>query len=399
MSPVPSLHESFIPLPPGIPDVTVLIADTDPQITHRIKRPLEDGGYSVLVARSGHQALQTVYNRQPDVVLLGSHLHETNGRLICQQIKSDRGLGFLPVIMLAESARDFDSVTGNGNGGTDLSPDAVLIKPVELSELATWLQSMLKLKAQYDRKLDRLAREMRRLEMLRSEIISNISHELGTPLLQVKSAISLLSEIGLVGDAPEQRRLTDMATQAITRLEQEVSNIKQLARTHDVRLEPVAVHDAAQRAIFYLGRGGASRANVHRVDVQLDSDLPFVLADTQGLARLLQVLIDNALKFSLPHERVLVCAECLDDRRVWIGVQDAGIGIPEEEHERIFGPFYKVDRSTTQQHGGSGTGLALAALLASGMNITIDVESEPGVGSVFSLIVPVVDWTNGDDRY
>lgn len=376
----------------------MLIADTDPQITHCIKRPLEDGGYSVLVARSGHQALQTVYNRQPDVVLLGSHLHGTNGRLICQQIKSDRGLGFLPVIMLAESARDFDSVTG-GNGGTDLSPDAVLIKPVALSELATWLQSMLKLKAQYDRKLDRLAREMRRLEMLRSEIISNISHELGTPLLQVKSAIALLAEVTRAGDAPEQRRLTDMAAQAIARLEQEVSNIKQLARTHDVRLGPVAVHDAVQRAIFYLQRGGVSRANVHRVDVQLDGDLPFVLADTQGLARLLQVLIDNALKFSPPHERVLVCAECLDDHRVWIGVQDAGIGIPEEEHERIFGPFYKVDRSTTQQHGGSGTGLALAALLAGGMSITIDVASEPGVGSVFSLIVPAVDWTNGDDRF
>ncbi len=75
---------------------------------------------------------------------------------------------------------------------------------------------------------------------------------------------------------------------------------------------------------------------------------------------------------------------------MWVGVRDTGIGIAPEEQERIFDAFYKVDASATRRYGGSGTGLALATLLASGMNIEIELVSEPGVGSMFSFELPVV---------
>lgn len=378
-----NLPDNTIPLPPGVQAATVLIADSDGRSAHALQRPLEEGGYVVLLAQSGRQTLRTVYDRRPDLVLLGSRLPEGDSGAICAQIKSDKNLGFLPVILLADDAPEI--VHSNGNG--DLAPDAVMLKPVDPAELATWLKVMLRLKAQFDRKLDRLAAEMQRLDVLRSDIITNISHELGTPLLQVKSAISLLAEDVHRDGTPEQARVAEMATQALARLEHEVNNIRQLARTHDIRLGPVMLADAVQRAMRHLERSWKSRGAAGRVETRLPPDLPFVLADKRALARLLQVLLDNALKFSPPDSPVYVRAKELDSSRVWVGVQDFGIGISEAEHERIFEPFYKVDASATQRYGGAGSGLALATLLASGMNITITVDSTPGEGSTFSFVL------------
>jgi signal transduction histidine kinase len=86
-----------------------------------------------------------------------------------------------------------------------------------------------------------------------------------------------------------------------------------------------------------------------------------------------------------------VVAEEYDPDHVWIAVQDFGIGIPEEEHVNIFAAFYQVDGSSTKRYGGTGTGLTLALLLASGMNTVIQLESTPGEGSTFSFLLPVVN--------
>lgn len=376
-----------IPLPPGLSDVTVLIADTDSQTASALQRPLEGGGYVVVVTRTGRQTLQAIYDQRPDLVLLGSHLHEANGQWVCQQIKADTTLGFLPIILLSDHTPDPEQ----RNGGSDLLPDAVLTKPINPAELAVWVQIMLRLKAQFDRRLARLARETKRLEILRSDIISNISHELGTPLLQVKSAIALLTEDITQHGSAEQTKLADMATQAVARLEGEVNNIRQLARTHDIRLAPTALLDAAHLAIRHVQRSWTSQRGVNRITTHIPDGMPLVLSDKRALGRLLQVLIDNALKFSPVEEPVYVIGEVLDDDRVWVGVQDFGIGIPADQHTRIFEAFYKVDGSTTARHGGSGTGLALALLLATSMNTSIQVDSAPGEGSTFSFVLPVAD--------
>lgn len=391
VSSVPHLIQEQIPLPQAVSAVTVLIADTDPDVVEALSGPLEEGGYIVLAAYSERQMFQVLTREQPDLVMLGSRLNTSASETLCSRIKSDQMLGFLPVILLAETGEDVERVSE----GADSDPDAVLFKPVQPSELVIWLQSMIRLKEQYDRKLAQLTYETRRLELLRSDLIATISHELSTPLLQVKSAIAMLAN-GLDDQiAPRQARLADMATQAIARLEHEVVNIKQLARSHETYLTPVQVADAAERAMRYLERKWTSREAVGRIEVLLQDDLPFVLADMHGLSRLLQVLLDNALKFSAVDDPVWLSAECQGDDHVWIAVQDAGIGIATEEHERIFDPFYKVDASATQQYAGSGTGLAVAALLANGMNITIAVDSKPGEGSKFSFALPVVtpeDW-------
>ena len=382
---MPSVHTSLskpIPLPRGAESVIVIIADSDTATVTALQASLESGGYTVLIADTGEQLINDVRDQQPHIVILGK-VEDSDPRRLCRLIKLDDSAGFVPIIRLV-TRKPRRSVPDTG-------PDVVLTKPIDLDVLTDQLWLLYGLKRQFDRRLQKLATKARAVELLKTDIIANVSHELGTPLLQVKSAVSLLAEEVTQKGVHEETRVADMATQAVARLESVVNNIRQLARTHNIHLGPVVLDEAADLAIRHLARSWASRGRRARVEKHLDPDLPLVLGDKRALGHLLQLLLDNALKFSPPDTAVHIVAEPHDQDHVWIGVQDYGIGIPAEEHARIFDAFYQVDGSTTRRYGGTGTGLALAMLLANGMNTTVQLDSAPGEGSTFWFVLPVTD--------
>lgn len=375
-----------IPLPPGSSQVTILLADSDERLTRNLSDQLQAGGYTVLIATDFQQTFQLVDHNYPDIILLGEQVCDVDGRWICHQIKADDSIGFIPVIMLANQAAGTQQ-----EDDTSFAPEAVLAKPIDRDELLQWLKRLIRIKRQIDRPSRRRAIQTQELNLLKSDIITNVSHELRTPMVQIKAAVSLLNEDIQAHGTPEQFRIANMATQAVARLENEIENIRQLAQTHQIRITPVMVSEAADLAIRHLERNWTSREGSGRVEKQLDPELPPIWADKRGLGRLLQLLLDNALKFSADDSPVYISGGLYDTSQVWIGVQDFGIGIPEDEHASIFQAFYQIDGSSTRSYGGTGTGLALAVLLASGMNTTIQLESSPGEGSTFSFLLPIAD--------
>jgi signal transduction histidine kinase len=374
-----------IPLPPDLTQVTLLIADSDPQELRVLQQRLQAGGYDVLTAKTGEQAIKLVHREHPHLLLLDAELCES---AVCQRIKNDDSLGFMPIIIL------FDAQTHPPDYDLFAEADAAIPKPVDGSALAVWLRPLLRTKMQ----IDRLMRENRKLteasqavESLKTNIITNVSHELRTPLVQVKAAVSLLVEDVVQNTTREQPSVADMALQAVARLESAVENIRQLAQTQQIRLSPVVIGDAVNLAIRNLKRSWGKRGEEERIELRIDNDLPPVLGDKRAIAHLLQLLLDNALKFSPETSPVHVIAYAYDDEQVCIGVQDFGIGIPREEHARVFEAFYQVDGSPTRRYGGTGTGLALATLLAKGLNTTIKLESDLGEGSTFWFLLPAID--------
>jgi signal transduction histidine kinase len=222
----------------------------------------------------------------------------------------------------------------------------------------------------------------RELSLLKNAIVRNVSHELKTPLLQVKSAVALLAED--VG----QTKLIGYATDATTRLEAVVKNITQLASSLETRLEHVILREIIEYVILDLRRIWQRKADISRLHVEIEKGLPLVLADKNGIGTVMQMLMDNALKFSQGH--VYISAVSVGEK-VRVSVRDSGIGIARDKLEKIFESFYQVDSSSTRRYGGAGVGLAIVRLILDQHNASIIVESEEGKGSTFSFELPIVE--------
>jgi two-component system phosphate regulon sensor histidine kinase PhoR len=119
--------------------------------------------------------------------------------------------------------------------------------------------------------------------------------------------------------------------------------------------------------------------------------LPAASVDAIKLRRVLQNLVDNAIKYSPECGPVVVRVEATDDGRVRLQVNDAGLGIPPAEQERIFEKFYRADPLLARGVGGTGLGLYICRELVQRMGGDIKVESEPGKGSTFTVEIPVRD--------
>jgi signal transduction histidine kinase len=224
------------------------------------------------------------------------------------------------------------------------------------------------------------------LTLLKNAIVRNVSHELKTPLLHVKAAIALLAE-----DGGKTQNLIEYASTATARLEGGIRSVSLLNELLNGSMElhaqdPVMVAEAIEYALRNLRRSWEHKDHIDRVLCQLETDLPPVQADRQGLGIVLQLLIDNALKFS---EKTVEVSATKRDGRVYIRIEDHGIGIPSDKVGKIFDVFYQAESSSTRRFGGMGIGLAIVRFILERHQTQITVESRENQGSTFSFSLPV----------
>ncbi|MCC7449095.1 MAG: response regulator [Anaerolineae bacterium] len=380
------------------PPIGTLLVIDEPTTLDTIKPWLENRKYDVHAAQGSADLPAQMQTLHPDLVLIGTRLPGENGFEICTRMKGDsKALGFVPILLLLES--DSDELTG-----LDAGADDFLIKPIKESELLARVGALLRIKHQHDalwQENQKLTQELakrnadlelalfesRAAAVLKDSIVQNVSHELRTPLVQVKGAVSLLAEDARAASPTGNSPLANMATQATAKLENIIQNITQLAISFNVKLEPFSLVDATSHAIRQLNRMWSSSAQVERIKTSLDN-VPLVTGDRNGVAQVLQQLIDNAIKFSPEGGSVEVFGERQGDM-VRIAVRDQGIGIQQDQITQIFQAFYQVERGTTRRFGGTGVGLAISKLILDSMNTTMTVESQPGAGSTFSFLLPV----------
>jgi DNA-binding response OmpR family regulator len=255
---------------PEVPIITLLVADGDNRTVRALQRRLQAGGYGVIVANRAEQVFRTLHEKHPSAVILGENLRDTDGKTVCRQIKLDSTAIYVPVILIADHDQDGDW----NEDPSPSAPDATLCKPVDGGELLEWLRLLLGFKRQFDYRMKKLVTQVQTAELVKSDIINNVSHEIATPLLQVKSAVSLLAEDIARHGSREQARVASMATQAVGRLEDVVNNIRQLARAHNIELGPVVLDEAVDLAIRHVERSWTWRGARARIRKQVDEDLP-----------------------------------------------------------------------------------------------------------------------------
>lgn len=230
--------------------------------------------------------------------------------------------------------------------------------------------------------------ELRQLDTLREQFIQNVAHELRTPLALVRGYVEMLARGEL--DPEEQRvalEVTSRRVETLVELVEAITTLQDLG-AKPIRIEKVSPVELVETACQMT----AQRAVNAGIDLRCEYsvDLPALPGDFTRLSQALHQLLDNACKFSPGSTAVTVAARVDSDAgTMCISVIDQGIGIPPEEHERIFERFYQVDGGLTRRYGGTGLGLALVREIAEAHGGTVSVESEEGVGSTFTLRLPL----------
>ena len=201
--------------------------------------------------------------------------------------------------------------------------------------------------------------ELRRLETVRRDFISNISHELRTPVTSLKVLAETLQD-GAIDDKAVAQDFLRKINIEVDRLTQMVNELSELSRIESgevsLKIEPVDVGEIVGRVTERL-RAQAERGGLS-LKVNIPSNLSQALADEERLEQVLVNLVHNAIKFTPPGGRVAISARVEGDN-IQVSVVDNGVGIPADDLPRIFERFYKADKARAS----GGTGLGLACLL------------------------------------
>ncbi|HYW06982.1 MAG TPA: HAMP domain-containing sensor histidine kinase [Longimicrobium sp.] len=272
----------------------------------------------------------------------------------------------------------------------------------EKAHLIENLQDANRLLRQQNVELEARYREAEEARRLKGEFMANISHELRTPLTAILGYTYLLRE-GISGPiSDDQRTAADKIESAGGTLLELINDLLDLTHLQLGRL-PVQPETTDAVALMHAASSGVApgpAAGVEVVNDAPDVTVP-VRTDPSLVLRILRQLLSNAYKFTSDGRvtmRVRVASGSpwtpqaraggdAEHTVVW-EVEDTGIGIAEEDMERIFDEFRQLDGSATRRYGGTGIGLALSRQLARRMGGDVGVRSAPGKGSIFTLSVP-----------
>jgi two-component system phosphate regulon sensor histidine kinase PhoR len=234
--------------------------------------------------------------------------------------------------------------------------------------------------------------ELRRLENARRDFVTNVSHELKTPITSIKGFVETLLE-GALQDPDDARRFLGIIAKQAGRLDAIIDDLLNLSRIElevdrpELPREVTSVGQTVEAAIQAC-KPNAERKNM-RVSLESDEDTQ-AHVNTALIQLAVENLIDNAVKYSEPNTDVRIEVRRQPDH-VAIAVHDHGCGIEREHIERIFERFYRVDKARSRKLGGTGLGLAIVKHIVRLHGGNVLVESVPREGSTFTIVLPAED--------
>jgi signal transduction histidine kinase len=397
------------PASPGRP--RALVVEDNPDMLDFVARVLEPE-FECDRAANGDEALARLERSRPDLVVTDVMMPALDGRQLLARIRARPELDGLPVVVLTAVAEQELRVDLLRAGASDF-----LTKPFAPEELVARARNLAGMKRAVDvlrgelrtvgGSVDSMARELaqrrRELETLleemeaardeahaasraKSDFMAVISHELRTPLNAITGYVDLL-DLEVDGELTEgQRSRLDRIRIGARQLLRIIDDILVYVRSESdafaVERLPLDLRALVGEVVELLRPEGDAKG----IRLETDVEPVTIRSDPERLRRIMTNLVSNAVKFT---ETGAVRIEARVDEELVLSVQDTGPGIRAEDLDRIFDEFWQVDQSATRAAGGTGLGLSIVRRLADQLGGGIEVESEPGRGSTFTLRVPL----------
>ena len=230
-------------------------------------------------------------------------------------------------------------------------------------------------------------------ENKRRQFVSDASHELKTPLASIK----LLSDSILQNDmdiVTIREFVGDIGNEAdrLNRMTQKLLSLTRIESQEDGTCEIVKIGPTIERVVRMLS--GIAQENQITIEKHLDEDCPILILE-DDLYQIAFNLAENGIKYNVPGGKLIITVRREEDNAI-LEISDTGVGIPADSISHVFERFYRVDKARSRKTGGSGLGLAIVRNMVERNQGTIEVESTPGQGSVFTVTFPIFD--TGDEE-
>lgn len=225
---------------------------------------------------------------------------------------------------------------------------------------------------------------LQKLENLRREFVANVSHELKTPITSIKGFAETLIE-GAKNDEQSLDMFLNIILKESNRIESLVTDLLDLSHIEQQKELEINYMNLSELAISIIDNLQTQAQN-KRIKIQSEIEKDVIIeAHENKIAQVITNLLSNAINYSSEDNKVIVRVY-RNDNKVYLEIQDYGIGISETDQKRIFERFYRVDKARSRDSGGTGLGLSITKHIVEAHNGRIDVKSEPGKGSIFKVL-------------
>lgn len=279
---------------------------------------------------------------------------------------------------------DKGSVIGTISSGEDITEKRKAEE--ELKKLKEDLEIKVK-----DRtiKLENAYEDLKELEVMKSNFLTIVSHELKTPLTPAKLQLQMLKD-GSLGELNEKQKVSfDVILRNVNRLNKLIGDILEISRmqagTFKMNPEEFSISDLIKEVYYNLVQMSESKGL--KLSFKFEENLPLVYADRIRIGEVITNLIDNAIKFSNKGEIQIDAKK--DKENILVKVRDSGIGIKKEEERYIFVPFFQAEPLYTRKHGGIGLGLSICKKIVEQHGGKIWFESKVRKGTSFYFTIPI----------
>ncbi|MBT3309567.1 MAG: response regulator [Gammaproteobacteria bacterium] len=392
------------PLNDAVASLPILVVDDKPENLYAFEGALSQAGFSVVTARSGNEALQYLMKHRVSLILLDVQMPEMNGFELASIIRQSAGGEEVPVLFISATQNTSEFIKhGYAVGAYDYLTkpidDEILINKVRLfhtlycqkRELEQRHQATEALNAalQNNEVLKQAVDTAERATQAKDEFLASMSHELRTPLTSIIGNSDLMVETPL---NHEQRELLESMAVSGKSLLYLINDILDTSKIEAgkfavdrVEFDLLAVIHELNKIFKYRAEQSGLR---FQVETQVDTTL-LCVGDDKRITQVLVNLLGNAIKFTSAGLVQLTVTEEPSSSSLKFEVEDSGIGMDQEAVGRLFQPFEQANQSISGSYGGTGLGLYISSTLTALMGGELSVESEPGRGSRFELILPL----------
>ncbi len=399
----------------------VLVVEDEINSRMLLSKILAANGYKVLEASNGIEALKKIQMSRPDIIISDIMMPEMDGFQFCRELRKNETLKDIPLIFYTAIYKDEEDeklaldVGANAYIRKPEDPKILIRKinkviedyhygrkrPVEpvitdeteyLSKYSHTLFKKLEDKVleleNANKKLEIALSELKTVDRLKDNIISNVTHELKTPLIHASGYLELAMD---ENNTSKRRELLEKCMAALERENTVVSGLIEISYAEKGLLSHVIEEVDIGELIESTAEDLKPKSEAFQIEISksIENGL-LVNADKNQMKHVFNNLLDNAIKFNRKGGKVEIAAG-RKDRYIQVCFKDTGIGIPADKLQKVFDKIYQVDSESTRRYGGVGVGLAIARYLIESHRGRIWVKSTVGEGSTFCFSIPAGD--------